>query len=80
LTGKHQVPSTDRGIYYKLLLLKANPEEVEKAVEVALEEGYRLVDTAFNYNNEEAIGRALKRLVDAGRCRREDLFITTKVK
>lgn len=59
---------------------KAKPEEVEKAVEVALEEGYRLIDTAFNYNNEEAIGRALRRWVDAGRCRREDLFITTKVK
>jgi diketogulonate reductase-like aldo/keto reductase len=47
---------------------------------VALEEGYRLFDTAFNYNNEEAIGRALKRWVDAGRSRREELFITTKVK
>jgi aryl-alcohol dehydrogenase-like predicted oxidoreductase len=59
---------------------QAKPEEVEKAVEVALEEGYRLIDTAFNYNNEEAIGHALRRWVDAGRCRREDLFITTKVK
>jgi Aldo/keto reductases, related to diketogulonate reductase len=60
--------------------LKSKPEEVEKAVEVALEEGYRLFDTAFNYNNEEAIGRALKRWVDAGKCHREELFITTKVK
>jgi len=59
--------------------LKATPEEVEKAVEVALEEGYRLFDTAYNYNNEEAIGRALKRWVDAGKCHREELFITTKV-
>jgi diketogulonate reductase-like aldo/keto reductase len=49
-------------------------------VEAALEEGYRLFDTAFNYNNEEAIGCTLKRWVDAGRCRREELFITTKVK
>ena len=60
--------------------LKTKPEEVEKAVEVALEEGYRLFDTAYSYNNEEAIGRALKRWVDAGKCNREELFITTKVK
>ncbi|XP_069672467.1 aldo-keto reductase family 1 member A1-like [Periplaneta americana] len=58
---------------------QAKAEEVEKAVEAALEEGYRLIDTAFNYNNEEAIGRALKRYVDAGECKREDLFITTKL-
>lgn len=60
--------------------LKTKPEEVEKAVEVALEEGYRLFDTAYSYNNEEAIGHALKRWVDAGKCQREELFITTKVK
>jgi hypothetical protein len=47
---------------------------------VALQEGYRLIDTAFSYNNEEAIGRALRRWVDAGKCCREELFITTKVK
>ena len=60
--------------------LKTTHEEVERAVEVALEEGYRLFDTAYSYNNEEAIGRALKRWVDAGKCHREELFITTKVK
>lgn len=37
-----------------------------------------VVDTAFNYNNEEAIGRALKKWFDAGG-NREDLFVTTKV-
>jgi diketogulonate reductase-like aldo/keto reductase len=77
-TFKCQAPTDEFIINF--CYLKAKPEEVEKAVEAALEEGYRLVDTAFNYNNEEAIGRALRRWVNAGRCRRQDLFITTKVK
>ncbi|KAJ9589724.1 hypothetical protein L9F63_017063 [Diploptera punctata] len=54
-------------------------EEIEQAVDAALEAGYRHIDTAFNYNNEEAIGRALRRWIDGGRCGREDLFITTKL-
>ncbi|XP_066992937.2 1,5-anhydro-D-fructose reductase [Anabrus simplex] len=58
---------------------QAKSDEVEKAVEAALEEGYRHIDTAFNYNNEEAIGRALRRWLDAGKVRREDLFIVTKL-
>ena len=49
--------------------------EVEKAVETALETGYKRIDTAVMYANEEGIGRAInKRGV-----KREDLFITTKL-
>lgn len=44
----------------------------------ALNAGYRHIDTAFNYNNEDAIGTVLKKWVAEGG-RREDLFITTKV-
>lgn len=41
--------------------------------------GYRHIDTAFNYNNEDAIGRSLKQwLINGGK--REELFITTKVR
>lgn len=46
----------------------------EKAVNEAIEIGYRLFDTAMTYNNEEAVGRAVK---NSG-IRREDFFITTK--
>lgn len=59
--------------------LQAAPEVVEKAVETALAAGYRLIDTAFNYGNEEAIGRAIKAWIAAGG-KREQLFITTKVR
>lgn len=47
----------------------------EKAVRDALETGYRLIDTAASYLNEEAVGRALK----ASGIPRGDLFITTKL-
>lgn len=39
-----------------------------------------ILDTAYAYNNEEAIGKVLKRWLDAGKVKREELFITTKVK
>lgn len=48
--------------------------ECENAVRWALEAGYRHIDTAQAYGNEESVGRALR---DSG-LRREDVFITTK--
>ncbi|WCN36167.1 aldo/keto reductase [Aneurinibacillus uraniidurans] len=50
-------------------------EEVERAVQSALENGYRSIDTAAIYKNEDGVGRALTR----SGVPREDLFITTKV-
>lgn len=47
----------------------------EKAVLEALETGYRLIDTAASYLNEEAVGRAIKK----SGVPRKDLFITTKL-
>lgn len=49
--------------------------ECERSVLDAIETGYRLIDTAASYGNEEAVGKAIKRSGVA----REDLFITTKV-
>lgn len=51
---------------------------MEAVITSALDSGYRHIDTAFNYNNEEAIGKSLKKWFDQGG-KREDLFITTKV-
>jgi 2,5-diketo-D-gluconate reductase A len=50
-------------------------EETERAVADALAAGYRLLDTAAAYGNEEAVGRAIK---NSG-IPREDLFVTTKL-
>ncbi len=49
--------------------------QCEKAVSEAIESGYRLIDTAAAYMNEEAVGKAIK---NCG-VRRSDLFITTKL-
>lgn len=50
-------------------------EECEEAVVQAIKTGYRLIDTAAAYGNEEAVGKAIRR---AG-VPREELFITTKL-
>ena len=52
-----------------------NPEECEEAVVQAIQSGYRLIDTAAAYENEEAVGRAIRRCGVP----REELFITTKL-
>ena len=52
-----------------------DPKECEQAVLDAISVGYRLIDTAASYKNEEAVGAALKK---SGACR-DDLFITTKL-
>lgn len=49
--------------------------ECERSVVDAIETGYRLIDTAASYMNEEAVGNAIKR----SGIKREELFITTKV-
>ena len=53
----------------------ADPETCEQAVYDALMSGYRLIDTAAVYGNEEAVGRAVRR----SGIPREELFITTKL-
>ena len=49
--------------------------ECERSVLDAIATGYRLIDTAASYGNEEAVGRAIKKSGVA----RENLFITTKL-
>lgn len=53
----------------------ADLSECERAVVDAIEVGYRLIDTAASYENEEAVGRAIRR----SGVPREQLFITTKL-
>ena len=50
-------------------------EECERSVSEALRTGYRLIDTAAAYENEEAVGEAIKRSGVA----REEIFVTTKL-
>ncbi|KAG8288108.1 1,5-anhydro-D-fructose reductase-like [Homalodisca vitripennis] len=57
----------------------ASPEEIETAVDAALTAGYRHIDTAFAYENEAMIGNVLKKWLDSGKIKREELFIVTKL-
>ncbi|MFC7440685.1 aldo/keto reductase [Laceyella putida] len=50
-------------------------QEVENAVKAAIQAGYRSIDTAAVYKNEEGVGAAIK----AAGVPREELFVTTKV-
>ncbi|WP_159626503.1 aldo/keto reductase [Actinomyces sp. zg296] len=56
-------------------VFRTPPEETERAVREAIEVGYRSIDTAQAYRNEEGVGAA----VAACGIPREDLFLTTKV-
>ena len=51
----------------------------KEAVLDAIRTGYRLIDTAAVYGNEEAVGEAVREAIDEGLCTREDLFITSKL-
>jgi len=54
-------------------------EECERVVYDAIKTGYRLLDTAASYMNEEAVGKGVARAIADGLVTREELFITTKV-
>lgn len=53
----------------------ADPAQCEQSVVDAIEAGYRLIDTAASYMNEEAVGKGLRRSGVA----RDQLFVTTKL-
>uniref|UniRef100_A0A7G3B8T9 Putative voltage-gated shaker-like k+ channel subunit beta/kcnab n=1 Tax=Lutzomyia longipalpis TaxID=7200 RepID=A0A7G3B8T9_LUTLO len=73
LSNGGEIPSVGLGTW------RAPDDEVEAALETALKSGYRHIDAAPVYFNEPAIGRTLKRFLDSGELKREDLFICTKL-
>ena len=54
-------------------------KECEDSVYEAIRTGYRLIDTATAYHNEEAVGAAVRRAIADGICTREELFVTSKL-
>ena len=44
-----------------------------------IRDGLRMIDTAFKYGNEEEVGKGIKKALDDGLCKREELFIIGKV-
>lgn len=58
---------------------KVPAQDAAPLVSTALSLGYRHVDTAALYGNEEGVGQAVRNFTDAGHIVREDLFVTSKV-
>lgn len=56
-----------------------DPAKCRRCVREALEAGYRMFDTAAAYENEEAVGAALKEAMEEGMVKREELFVITKL-
>lgn len=54
-------------------------EACKQAVLGAIRAGYRLIDTAASYTNEDAVGEAVREAVAEGVCTRKELFITSKM-
>lgn len=70
LNTQDKMPMLGLGVYKA-----TDPNEVETAISHALEAGYRMIDTASVYKNEDGVGRAIK----SSSIPRSELFITTKV-
>ncbi|MEW1834857.1 aldo/keto reductase [Microbacterium sp. NPDC079995] len=69
LNDGHTIPQLGFGVF------QVDPAEAERIVSVALEAGYRHIDTAAVYGNEEGVGRAIA----SSGVPRDELFITTKL-
>ena len=55
------------------------PDDVSKGLVTAVKNGYKLIDTAVMYGTEVGVGQGLSTLIENDICKREDLFITTKL-
>jgi D-xylose reductase len=60
-------------------LWKLEPNEVAEAVYNAIKNGYRHLDSAADYGNEQQVGEGIARALKDGLCSREDLWITSKL-
>ncbi|MBR0234011.1 MAG: aldo/keto reductase [Synergistaceae bacterium] len=78
------VPSVTLNSGYKMPVLglgtwTQNNSTAENSVYVAIKEGYRLIDTARYYGNESGVGKGIKRAIDEGIIKRNEIFVTTKI-
>ncbi|KAF2119599.1 NADP-dependent oxidoreductase domain-containing protein [Lophiotrema nucula] len=60
-------------------LWKVPAESAADTVYNAIKAGYRLFDGAYDYQNEKEAGQGIKRAIDEGLVKREDIFVTTKL-
>ncbi len=73
LNSGHEMPILGIGTY------QLSNMQAENSVYWALKAGMRLIDTARIYGNEEGVGRGIRRAIQDGICKREEIFVTTKM-
>ena len=54
-------------------------EEAEGAVYIATKNGYRLIDIAQYYGDKVGVGKGIRKAIDEGIVKREDIFVTSKI-
>lgn len=70
----HQMPQVGLGVFRV-----KNDDTAKDAVKHAILNGYRSIDTAMIYDNEEKVGEGIKEALEVSNVKREDLFITSKL-
>ena len=73
LNSGYEIPILGIGTYH------LSQSEAENSVYWALRDGYRLIDTAKIYGNEEGVGKAIQKAINEGICTRQEIFVTTKM-
>ncbi|GAA2228792.1 aldo/keto reductase [Herbiconiux moechotypicola] len=68
-----EIPQEGFGVF------RVDPHETARVVRDAIEVGYRHIDTASIYGNEQGVGQAIAEVITSGVAARDELFITTKL-
>ncbi|CAB3237385.1 unnamed protein product [Arctia plantaginis] len=83
LNNGRTIPSLGLGTFigydYQGVPLPITTYDTRRAVETAIDAGYRLFDTAYKYKNEDQVGQAIKNKIAEGVIRRSDVFVITKL-
>ena len=74
LSGGIKMPMEGFGVFQV-----RDKAQCKESVLNAIRAGYRLIDTAASYTNEDAVGEAVREAIAVGICTREELFITSKM-
>jgi D-xylose reductase len=73
LHGGAKMPQVGLGLW------KLPKEVCADQVYNAIKTGYRMLDGACDYGNEKEVGQGIKKALDEGLCKREDLFVVSKL-
>lgn len=73
LNSGYEMPSLGIGVF------RLSQTQAEDSVYWALRDGYRLIDTASIYGNEEGVRRGIQKAIDEGIVTRKEIFVTTKM-